>query len=73
MGSDSDALKARGSDPGHGSDFPVTGIRSGSDDRNRGDALGRFITHPDEGEYKAEFYAPTEFKRPGFSSVDWAD
>ncbi|HIW67055.1 MAG TPA: hypothetical protein H9878_02840 [Candidatus Dietzia merdigallinarum] len=51
----------------------MTGIRSGSDDRNRGDALGRFITHPDEGEYKAEFYAPTEFKRPGFSSVDWAD
>lgn len=39
----------------------------------RGRWVGRFITHPDEGEYKAEFYAPTEFKRPGFSSVDWAD
>lgn len=35
--------------------------------------VGRFITHPDVGEYKAEFYAPSKFKRPGFGSVDWTD
>lgn len=35
--------------------------------------VGRFITYPDKGEYRVEFYAPSTFKRPGFGDVAWAD
>lgn len=35
--------------------------------------VGRFITYPDAGEYKVEFYAPSKFTRPGFGGVVWDD